>query len=662
MMKRVLTLTSALILACAVMAMAAPVPTIELVPNGTSFSVMASNFTKVDGFQMLIQYNPLALQKPQVAAGDMIVGGIFVPNVNHSRSTVNIALTNAFKSIEGSGKLATISFSPVPGGAAKGNVNIPGNGYKFTSNNASKTVTVKLISSGEQSLGKLENDAIVACLNDSLNCTAEVKPDGTVSLNYMAKTPVSGSCGAVSGTIVSTAPAANLCSQGTPSSISGNGPWYWKCSGSNGGTSADCVATKTPDAINGICGGATGSSFPAMPADNLCSAGIASALAESDSWTWSCLGVNGGSPASCSAKKSTSQSNGICGAANGVPTSSRPMLLCAAGIPSDVSESSSLWAWSCFGVNGGAQANCSAPTPASLPTQYAAQTGQTTSIGFVTQSVEQAAPTSDKKADSQPLVTDLRKDMTIPLGGADATTGATKKAPEQDKEAESKFISYKAALQYFTAYKGERNPKSLIALFAESAIPAFIQDPPIALSDGKGVVRIKLSFNASGSELPKFIMQGATLKKLPTQGEDGFWSMEALPKKDAYDAKLTVIDGERMLEFPLTVAPVTAPLLGKDKKFTEADFARFLAKPAKYDLNGDKKFDSIDDFIYTANYIVALKIKPEKLKVDQPKKVEDGKKKEPAKQKDLKAKDEMDKAAPKPAVPVKKATEPAGPK
>lgn len=605
MMKRVLTLTSALILACAVMAMAAPVPTIELVPNGTSFSVMASNFTKVSGFQMLIQYNPLALQNPQVAAGEMIVGGIFVPNVTHSRSTVNIALTNAFKTIEGSGKLATISFSPVLGGAAKGNVNIPGDGYKFTGDNARKTVTVKLISSGEQSLGKLENDAIVACLNDTLNCTAKVKPDGTVDLQYKSNTPSNATCGSANGSRFNTKPTSNLCVVGTPSTVSGDGPWAWKCDGESGGTSASCSADKTSDVTKGACGPASGIATSSTPAFNLCTSGT----------------------------------------------------------PSEVTESSSLWAWSCSGVNGGGQVYCSAPTPATLATQYAAQTGQTPSIGFVTQSVEQAAPTSDKKADSQPLVTDLRKDMTIPVGGADTpAAAATKKTPEQAKEAESKFVSHKAALQYFAAYKGERNPKSLIALFAEPAIPAFVQDPPIALSDGKGVVRIKLSFNASGSEMPKFIMQGATLKKLPTQGEDGFWSMEALPKKDAYDAKLTVIDGERMLEFPLTVAPVTAPLLGKDKKFTEADFARFLAKPAKYDLNGDKKFDSIDDFIYTANYIVALKIKPEKLKVDQPKKVEDGKKKEPAKQKDLKAKDEMDNAAAKPAEPVKKATKPAGPK
>jgi hypothetical protein len=298
----------------------------------------------------------------------------------------------------------------------------------------------------------------------------------------------------------------------------------------------------------------------------------------------------------------------------------------------------------------------------SLVTNYATQTGQTASVGMITLPPDQIA-TTDRKTDSQPLVTDLRKDMTLPVGGAETSAAALSKKPvEQIKEAESKFVSYKAALQFFATYKGERNPKNLIALFAEPAIPSFIQDPPIALADGKGIVKIKLLVDTSGTGLPKFIMQGASLKKLPAQGEDGSWSMEALPKKDVYEAKLTVIDGERMLEFPLTVVPAIAPLLGKDKKFSEADFARFLAKPAKYDLNGDKKFDYIDDFIYTANYIVALKIKPEKLKKDEPKKIDDGKKKEPAKTKDGKAKDEMEKAAGKQVDPVKKSAESAGEK
>jgi hypothetical protein len=42
-----------------------------------------------------------------------------------------------------------------------------------------------------------------------------------------------------------TSAAAGLCSVGTVSGFSGNGPWSWQCSGSNGGTAASCVAYST---------------------------------------------------------------------------------------------------------------------------------------------------------------------------------------------------------------------------------------------------------------------------------------------------------------------------------------------------------------------------------------------------------------------------------
>jgi len=42
---------------------------------------------------------------------------------------------------------------------------------------------------------------------------------------------------------VKTTPVANLCSAGTPSAVSGTGPWTWSCGGSTGGATAACSAT-----------------------------------------------------------------------------------------------------------------------------------------------------------------------------------------------------------------------------------------------------------------------------------------------------------------------------------------------------------------------------------------------------------------------------------
>jgi Putative Ig domain len=55
--------------------------------------------------------------------------------------------------------------------------------------------------------------------------------------------PVNGACGTTNGMAVKTAPVANLCSAGTPSTVSGTGPWTWSCGGSHGGTTASCSAS-----------------------------------------------------------------------------------------------------------------------------------------------------------------------------------------------------------------------------------------------------------------------------------------------------------------------------------------------------------------------------------------------------------------------------------
>ncbi|MEI6206550.1 MAG: DUF1566 domain-containing protein [Desulfuromonadales bacterium] len=52
-----------------------------------------------------------------------------------------------------------------------------------------------------------------------------------------------GTCGSSNGTTALTAPTSNLCSTGTASATTGNGPWSWTCNGSNGGTNATCTTT-----------------------------------------------------------------------------------------------------------------------------------------------------------------------------------------------------------------------------------------------------------------------------------------------------------------------------------------------------------------------------------------------------------------------------------
>ena len=65
-------------------------------------------------------------------------------------------------------------------------------------------------------------------------------------VNYTAPvTTINGACGSVNGGTFAIAPANNLCSAGTATSVSGSGPWTWSCNGSNGGSTASCSAAKT---------------------------------------------------------------------------------------------------------------------------------------------------------------------------------------------------------------------------------------------------------------------------------------------------------------------------------------------------------------------------------------------------------------------------------
>jgi len=59
----------------------------------------------------------------------------------------------------------------------------------------------------------------------------------------------------------------------------------------------------------------------------------------------------------------------------------------------------------------------------------------------------------------------------------------------------------------------------------------------------------------------------------------------------------------------IVVAPKAAVDLDRSGSVTEADFKLFLsdrgtAKKTKFDLNGDGKRDFVDEYIFTANYLV----------------------------------------------------------
>jgi formylglycine-generating enzyme required for sulfatase activity len=106
-----------------------------------------------------------------------------------------------------------------------------------------------------------------------------------------------GLCGNANGSRLSSSPTNELCSYGTPSLVSGSGPWTWVCSGSVSSTS--CQANPV---IDGVCGGANGTEM-ADTSINLCTSGTPSAVTgDGVPYTWDCVG-RGGSTASCKGTK-----------------------------------------------------------------------------------------------------------------------------------------------------------------------------------------------------------------------------------------------------------------------------------------------------------------------------------------------------------------------
>lgn len=76
--------------------------------------------------------------------------------------------------------------------------------------------------------------------------------------------PDDGVCGPDNGQVLS-APPVNLCSAGTPSAVTGSGPWGWSCAGTHSGATAQCSAQKAAAGwtVNAVVNGLGGTATPA---------------------------------------------------------------------------------------------------------------------------------------------------------------------------------------------------------------------------------------------------------------------------------------------------------------------------------------------------------------------------------------------------------------
>jgi hypothetical protein len=165
-------------------------------------------------------------------------------------------------------------------------------------------------------------------------------------------------------------------------------------------------------------------------------------------------------------------------------------------------------------------------------------------------------------------------------------------------------IQETSVLERFRVYSGPRTPAALSALFTAPVSANSRQQPAVALSDGAAMITVSIDAGSANSTSLNVACTGAQLFSLK-HTQDETWDVEALPVAGALNASLIVLIGSHSVEVPLTIAPGVPP--GTD--LSEKGFIAFLGgakTPGQplLDLNGDGRRDYLDDYIFTANYLV----------------------------------------------------------
>ena len=162
----------------------------------------------------------------------------------------------------------------------------------------------------------------------------------------------------------------------------------------------------------------------------------------------------------------------------------------------------------------------------------------------------------------------------------------------------------KSVLTLVREYAGPRTQQALTTLFLRTSYPGFRQEPPIAFSDGVMTVKVFLAAAATGSQSPNFALAGGKLIAIKLNG--GQYVLDIIPEAGVVETTVTVLGQGSLTDYPLVVAPSLDAKTVPGGAFDEAGFALFLknAGGTPGDLNGDGRRDYLDEYIYTANYLV----------------------------------------------------------
>jgi hypothetical protein len=186
--------------------------------------------------------------------------------------------------------------------------------------------------------------------------------------------------------------------------------------------------------------------------------------------------------------------------------------------------------------------------------------------------------------------------------GDDAAT-AEENAPRPSSGPEMQLVSGGSVLQLFKDFRGERGLKAYVALFNPPSRRTYSQEPPVALSDGKTLVRVTLPAFPGSDGAPDVALSDARLVHLG-RGEGSDWVITALPNEGSWNARLLVKSAAKLMEIPL----VTAPPVKMPKDLTEGTFLHELDRFASKRRSSAQGEDVTTRnfyfaYVFTANYL-----------------------------------------------------------
>ncbi|MEJ0063594.1 MAG: OmpA family protein [Alphaproteobacteria bacterium] len=126
---------------------------------------------------------------------------------------------------------------------------------------------------------------------------AVVPPPSASSGDSVTVATADASCGAAVKTATIISPTQDLCAKGSPSQVTGEGPWNWTCAD----TQARLVSCTVNLPVLAECGTANNMALPSAPTIALCNAGTPGTVLGSGPWRWICDGGDGGTSVQCMA-------------------------------------------------------------------------------------------------------------------------------------------------------------------------------------------------------------------------------------------------------------------------------------------------------------------------------------------------------------------------